>query len=61
MLKCNHCKSKIGSVIFNCKCEKQFCSRCRLPESHNCLFDYKLEEKRKVSLVKVAGQKIVKI
>ena len=61
MLKCNHCKYKIGSVIFNCKCEKQFCSRCRLPEIHDCQFNYKLEEKRKVSLVKVAGQKIVKI
>ena len=61
MLKCDHCKSKIGSVSFNCKCKKQFCSRCRLPEIHICEYDYKLDEKSKVILIKVDGEKIIKI
>jgi hypothetical protein len=26
-----------------CRCEKQFCVTCRLPELHGCNFDYKGE------------------
>jgi hypothetical protein len=43
-LKCSLCKVKISLVddlISTCKCEKKYCSKHRMPETHNCV---KLEE-----------------
>ena len=44
--KCEHCKVKKVSITnsFPCKCGiKQLCNNCRLPEMHNCQFDFKTE------------------
>jgi|SaaInlV_150m_DNA_4_1039716.scaffolds.fasta_scaffold126632_1 predicted nucleic acid binding AN1-type Zn finger protein len=43
---CKHdtCKKRIRPVdtlIASCKCGKQFCSVHRLPESHNCDYNFK--------------------
>ncbi|KAI8616748.1 hypothetical protein BC830DRAFT_1116754 [Chytriomyces sp. MP71] len=36
-LKCAFCQEKAVKTIGHCKlCEHSFCSRHRLPESHNC-------------------------
>jgi hypothetical protein len=36
-------------MVFNCKCEfKKLCSKCRLPETHECKFDYKKEGKEEI-------------
>jgi hypothetical protein len=47
----------------NCGCEKTFCMKCRLPETHMCTVDYK--EKGKDKLVKenpiVVAEKVIKI
>jgi predicted nucleic acid binding AN1-type Zn finger protein len=56
---CDFCKQKLKIVNFKCsKCESTFCTKCRLPELHECNFDYKSE---KVQLQKVIGDKIQKI
>lgn len=32
------------SIVGLCKCNKTFCSHHRLPESHQCTYDYKREK-----------------
>ncbi len=40
--KCDYCNKKAGIMPFSCRCEfKKLCTKCRLPEKHNCNFDYK--------------------
>ena len=41
---CNQCNKKIGLMSFTCKCENNFCIKHRFPDSHDCSFDYKLED-----------------
>ena len=35
------CKRKLDLVPFECQCQLKFCSLHRLPEEHNCIFDFK--------------------
>ena len=46
-----------------CKCTYIFCSKHRLPESHNCNFDHKKNDKAilEKNLVKCAKAKIEQI
>lgn len=49
MAGCDYCKKKVGIITFNCKCNhKNLCSKCRAPETHNCSFDHKTEERFKL-------------
>jgi hypothetical protein len=63
--KCGNCKGKLGIVNYDCKCDtsKRFCGKCRLPEIHNCTFDFKTESIKRLQkqLVKVDHEKIIKI
>lgn len=63
--KCGYCKCKLGIVNYECKCtdKYRFCSKCRLPESHNCDYDFKADSKilLQKQLVKVVSQKVIKI
>lgn len=45
--RCQHkdCRKKLGLVKINCKCELFFCPNHRPPESHNCTYDYKANNK----------------
>ena len=47
---CDNCnKKKVGVISFNCKCEKKsLCVGCRLPDQHNCTYDFKKEWKKKL-------------
>ena len=62
-MRCAFCNKKIGIIEYDCRCEKKFCTRCRLPEQHKCSFDHKLFEKQKLNkkMVKVDNEKIIKI
>ena len=42
------CVKKVGLVPFICRCEKEFCQKHRIPETHQCIFDYKTDGKRKL-------------
>jgi len=50
-------------ICIKCKCEKNFCIKCKLPEIHNCVFDYKKDGKRKISEnnPKISNKKIREI
>ncbi|RVW65205.1 Zinc finger A20 and AN1 domain-containing stress-associated protein 1 [Vitis vinifera] len=39
--KCEMCKKKVGIIGFKCRCGSMFCGKHRLPEKHECNFDYK--------------------
>jgi len=44
--RCNHpeCKKKLTLTDMACRCRKCFCAKHRLPEQHNCTFDFKSEK-----------------
>lgn len=52
MKKCKMCgKSLRGLVFFGCKCcneNEWFCNKHRLPEMHNCTFDFKELYKKQI-------------
>jgi hypothetical protein len=49
MINCSICNKKVGLLSFTCKCgDKIFCTQHRMPELHNCLFDFKKEHKERL-------------
>ena len=46
--KCFLCKRKTGVMAYKCKCGYTFCKWHRLPEEHECEFDYAAEQKKKL-------------
>ena len=61
---CNfeHCNRKIKLTDFPCKCDKIFCKIHRLPETHNCVYNYKENDVEKtVENMKCISEKINKI
>ncbi len=48
--RCNFegCTKKIGLVPMVCRCEKAFCAKHRIPETHDCKYDYKTNGRRKI-------------
>jgi predicted nucleic acid binding AN1-type Zn finger protein len=62
--KCEHCQKKIKGMVHQCSCDlKKLCTKCRLPESHNCTFDFQKKQKEslKEKLVKVEHHKVIYI
>lgn len=39
--KCFKCNKKLPVIPFSCKCENFFCSKCRMPEDHECKYNWK--------------------
>jgi len=39
--KCNKCSKKVNLLGFKCKCENTYCKAHRLPEDHDCEYDFK--------------------
>lgn len=62
-IKCAYCKKKLGLLGFKCKCNLMYCLEHLQPESHNCTFDYRQEQCKKLekSLLKVINSKIPSI
>jgi predicted nucleic acid binding AN1-type Zn finger protein len=58
--KCYHtsCNAKLKLTDFDCKCTNRFCMKHRMPELHNCSYDFK---KDKIQLIKVVAEKVIKI
>ena len=54
----NTCKTKLKLYDMECRCKHKFCSQHRLPEYHQCVYDFK---KDKVKLEKVIADKVIKI
>jgi len=47
--KCNKCCKKVGILGYKCKCESTFCKTHRLPEDHDCEFDFRQASKAKLT------------
>ena len=61
---CNfeNCNRKIKLTDFPCKCDKIFCKIHRLPEYHNCVYNYKENDvEKKIENMKCISEKINKI
>lgn len=62
MEKCTSCKKK-SHVLVTCSCNHKYCMTCRLPEVHQCNFNFK--EQGKTKLIKdnpvVVAEKLLKI
>ena len=52
------CNKKLKLTDMKCVCCKTFCLEHRLPESHNCAYDFK---EKKIVLEKVTCEKVIKI
>lgn len=61
-MSCHRCNKK-SLFMFDCRCGKKFCSKCKIPEKHKCDFDYKAyaKDKLKINNPKVINNKIDKI
>jgi predicted nucleic acid binding AN1-type Zn finger protein len=60
--RCNidGCTKKLGIMPFICRCQKEFCAKHRMPETHECTFNYMtfgreelLKKNQKIDFVKV--------
>jgi len=48
---CSHCnKRKLSLIPFTCKCNDklQLCTKCRMPEDHNCNHDFKTDARKQL-------------
>lgn len=45
--KCDQCGKKV-LLINTCKCNKNFCMKHHYPEDHDCTFNFKEEQKKKL-------------
>jgi predicted nucleic acid binding AN1-type Zn finger protein len=64
MVNCFVCKKKLGLLGFKCKCgDNQFCAQHRVPELHNCSFDFKQEQRERLAKQNpvITSDKIIKI
>ena len=64
LTQCNNCNKKLTIVAnYECRCKHNFCIKCRLPELHNCTFNYVYYGKEILSknMIKVINSKIIKI
>nr|GFA33158.1 putative zinc finger A20 and AN1 domain-containing stress-associated protein 8 [Tanacetum cinerariifolium] len=39
--RCHVCNKHVGLVPFSCRCGERFCGLHRMPEKHECKFDFK--------------------
>ena len=58
--RCNNCNKKIKLISYSCKCEKEFCVKCKNPEDHKCDFDFKKHQQEilRKKLITVVTEKI---
>ena len=61
-MNCSKCKKTL-LIPMKCKCEKSFCIKCRMPESHSCEFNFQEYGKQLVKKQNpvVIGEKIEKV
>lgn len=47
MERCTFCNRKV-LLLFNCKCNGNYCIKCKDSLKHNCNFDYKKDQQEKL-------------
>lgn len=50
MVRCSftNCKRKLPLTAITCRCNLQFCDNHRMPEDHECSYDYKAEGRKQM-------------
>ena len=46
VIKCYICDKNIDLINFRCKCNNYFCLKHKMPEKHDCKFDFKKDYKK---------------
>lgn len=61
--KCQNCNKNIKLMPFECKCHNKYCIKCLPSEKHNCVFDYKKEQKEHLqkTLIKSENKNYISI
>jgi len=63
--RCNYinCSKKLKISDLKCKCDSLFCSAHRLPESHDCSFNYKNDDNKTelIESMRCVSNKIIKL
>lgn len=61
---CNR-KIPLSMQMDSCRCQLTFCSKHRLPETHQCTYDFRSVHEKKsvdrVAAMKCVGEKVIKI
>jgi predicted nucleic acid binding AN1-type Zn finger protein len=59
----NNCNKRIHIVNLYCKCGYKYCIKHRLPEMHNCVFNYKniIQKDKLIESMKCSSIKIQKL
>ncbi len=55
------CNKKVGLTGLQCKCGLVFCGLHRYPDEHDCTFDFKGHDRKKLAKELVGGGKFVKV
>merc|ERR1712070_458369 len=56
--RCGVCRKKLGLTGFKCQCEIFFCAAHRMPEAHDCEFDFKAAGRDRLATANVAVRAI---
>lgn len=46
---CASCNKKLGIRGFKCQCENSYCKNHRMPEDHECDFDFQEKERKRLA------------
>ena len=55
---CNKKIKNVDTIMGKCRCENVFCSIHRLPEQHDCKYEYILDENEFIAANKCIASKI---
>jgi len=65
MCRCyaSQCRKFVRDIIWECRCGGKYCLDHRLPEVHDCKFDFKQNGKEilEKGLVRIVGEKIQRV
>jgi hypothetical protein len=61
--RCYLCKKRVGLTGIECRCRYVYCDKHRYADMHNCPFDHKRQQRRKLQkqLAIVAASKLEKM
>ena len=61
--KCFSCTKKTGLLGYQCKCSHNYCKNHRLPEDHDCSYDFRSEGRERLAEANplVRAEKVQKI
>ena len=62
MDRCFNCKKK-SHVLIECKCGHKVCLKCKVPEDHQCSYDYRFSAKYRLTMnnPKIEAKKVDQI